>query len=90
VRDASRTGSKPALGRINKMTSGSCMEYPPGWTCEVVVVRIERYVMRTLPRQEALAVAEHIEACAACAQLVALLRMKIGAGPSIARSRRPG
>jgi anti-sigma factor RsiW len=62
------------------------MEYPPGWTCEVTVVRIERYVMRTLPRPDALAVAEHIEACAACAQLVALLSMKIGTARSGKRS----
>ena len=62
------------------------MEYPPGWTCEVTVVRIERYVMHTLPRPDALAVAEHIEACAACAQLVALLRMKTVAARSGRRS----
>jgi anti-sigma factor RsiW len=64
------------------------MEYPPGWTCEVTVARIERYVMRTLPRPDALAVAEHIEACAACAQLVALLRTKAGTARSGRRSGR--
>jgi anti-sigma factor RsiW len=63
------------------------MEYPPGWTCEVTVVRIERYVMRTLPRPDALAVAAHIEACAGCAQLVAVLSMKIGTARSGKRSR---
>jgi anti-sigma factor RsiW len=52
----------------------------------VTVVRIERYVMRTLPRPDALAVAAHIEACAACAQLVALLSMKIGTARSGKRS----
>ena len=49
------------------------VEYPPGWTCEVTVIRLEAYVLRTLSRHEALAVAEHLEACPACAQLVVLL-----------------
>jgi len=64
------------------------MDYPPGWTCEVVVVRLERYVVHTLPRAEALAIAEHIEACAACAQLVALLSAAVTA--SRARGRAGG
>jgi hypothetical protein len=44
------------------------MEYPPGWTCEGVRVRLERYLVLTLPSGEALAVAEHLEACVLCAQ----------------------
>ncbi|HEX6814167.1 MAG TPA: hypothetical protein VF102_00730 [Gemmatimonadaceae bacterium] len=52
----------------------------------MTVVRIERYVMRTLPRPDALAVAEHTEACARCAQLVALLRTKAGGARSVRRS----
>lgn len=69
-------------------TGAIIMEYPRGWTCEVVVVRLERYVVRTLPRAEALSIAEHIEACAACAQLVALLRA--AAAASRARGRAGG
>jgi hypothetical protein len=49
------------------------MEYPPGWTCERITLRIERYILITLPRDEALAVAEHIEACAWCAQRLELV-----------------
>jgi anti-sigma factor RsiW len=49
------------------------MEYPPGWTCEVTVLRFEFYLLGTLTRLEALAVAEHLEACAACAQRLALI-----------------
>ena len=48
------------------------MEYPPGWTCEVTVLRFEFYLLGTLTRLDALAVAEHLEACACCAQLLAL------------------
>lgn len=48
-------------------------EYPRGWTCEVTILRLESYVLRTLSRGEALAIAEHLEACPPCAQLVALL-----------------
>ena len=50
-------------------------EHPAGWTCEVTLVRLERYVAATLPRREMLAIAEHLEACLACAQELALLRV---------------
>lgn len=49
--------------------------YPAGWTCELTLVRLERYVVETLPRREMLAIAEHLEACAECAQAMALLRV---------------
>ncbi|HKW40609.1 MAG TPA: zf-HC2 domain-containing protein [Gemmatimonadales bacterium] len=52
------------------------MEYPVGWTCELIVVRLERYVMETLPRREMLAVAEHLEACTECGQALVLLRVE--------------
>ena len=48
------------------------VEYPAGWTCEVTILRLESYLLKTLPRREALAIAEHLEACPACAQLIAL------------------
>jgi hypothetical protein len=50
-------------------------EYPVGWTCEVTLVRLERYIVATLPRREMLALAEHLEACLECAQELALLRV---------------
>ena len=50
------------------------VEYPSGWTCEVTVVRLERYVAESLPRREMLAVGEHLEACVECAQALVLLR----------------
>ena len=43
-------------------------EFPFGWTCEITLLRFERYLMATLPLPESLAVAEHIEACVSCAQ----------------------
>jgi anti-sigma factor RsiW len=49
------------------------IEYPVGWTCEVVLIRLERYRTSTLSRSEALALAEHLEACMSCAQHLALL-----------------
>ena len=54
------------------------MEYPPGWTCEVVVLRLEYYFLDTIPRVEALAIAEHIEACEPCAHRMVLLRPASG------------
>ena len=50
------------------------VEYASGWTCEVTVLRLERYVVESLPRREMLGVGEHLEACAECAQALALLR----------------
>jgi anti-sigma factor RsiW len=50
------------------------VDYPAGLTCEIVVVRFERYLTGDLPRHDALAIAAHLEACVLCAQLLALLR----------------
>jgi anti-sigma factor RsiW len=58
--------------------------YPEGVTCEVVIVCLERYLASSLPLGDALATAEHLEACAECAQRIALLRVTItrSAGPA--------
>ena len=48
-------------------------EYPQRWTCEVTVLRLEGYIRRRLDLTDALAVAEHVEACASCAQLLMLM-----------------
>jgi anti-sigma factor RsiW len=53
-------------------------EYPAGWTCELVLVRLERYRTGTLPLLEALALAEHLEACMECAQRLVLA---VASGP---------
>ena len=50
------------------------MNHPPRWTCELVVIRLERYLTDALPRAEMLAVAEHLEACLECLELLWLLR----------------
>lgn len=51
------------------------MEHPPGWTCEKTVVQLEYYLVSRLELADALAVAEHLEACLGCAQQLVLLRM---------------
>ena len=48
-------------------------EYPAGWPCEVVILRLERYRLGTLPLDDLLAIAEHLEACVLCAQLLVLV-----------------
>jgi len=48
------------------------VEYPLGWPCELILVRLELYLLGTLPRIEALAVAEHVEACHDCAHRLVL------------------
>jgi anti-sigma factor RsiW len=47
--------------------------YPAGWTCDLIVVRLERYLLGKLSWSEALAVADHIEACMWCAERIATL-----------------
>ena len=51
------------------------VEYPPGWSCEQVTIRLEHYLVGTLPRGEALLIADHIEACAWCVHALVLLRL---------------
>jgi hypothetical protein len=58
-------------------------EYPSGVTCELVEARLEQYLASAVGWGEALAVAEHLEACASCAQRLVLLRLEI-------RGRRRG
>lgn len=53
------------------------MEYPVGWTCELVALRFEWYLVDTLPRGEALAVAEHLEACSECAQRLTMVSVRV-------------
>jgi hypothetical protein len=50
-------------------------QYPAGWTCELTVVRLERYIVETLPRREMLMIAEHLEACVECSQALVMLRV---------------
>ena len=51
--------------------------YPAGWTCERTVLRFEYYLLGTLPPLEALAVAEHLEACDGCPQRLVLYRLTL-------------
>lgn len=53
-------------------------EFPPGWTCEITILRYERYLLATLPLGESLALAEHIEACVSCAQRLVLFEAPRG------------
>ena len=56
------------------------MEYPRQWTCQVIELRIEAYLLRTLPRRDALAFAAHLEACPRCSEWV-MLFVEIGITP---------
>jgi hypothetical protein len=48
--------------------------YPRGVTCDVVRIRLELYLERTLLWSEALEVAEHLQACPPCSGRLELLR----------------
>ena len=50
------------------------MDYPTGWTCERTLRLFESYLLSTLARMDALAVAEHLEACEGCAQTIVIYR----------------
>jgi anti-sigma factor RsiW len=56
------------------------MEYPIGWTCDVVIVRLELYLDARLPLGDALAIAEHLEACVECAVHLAVPRTPMTPG----------
>ena len=73
-RDRGRAGDR-AAGAASELipTRREVMvEYPSGWTCELIIVKFELYLRDTLSRDESLAVAEHLEACAECAQHLVL------------------
>lgn len=53
------------------------MDYPSGWTCERTVLRFEHYMLSTLELGDALAVAEHLEACDGCAHRLVLYRLTL-------------
>jgi anti-sigma factor RsiW len=53
------------------------LDYPPGWTCKRTVLRFEHYLLGTLVLEEALAVAEHLEACDRCPQHLVLFRLTL-------------
>jgi anti-sigma factor ChrR (cupin superfamily) len=51
------------------------LDHPPGWGCERTALRFELYLRSTLALAEALAIAEHVEACPGCAQRLVLYRV---------------
>ena len=53
------------------------VDYPSGWTCEQTVLRFEHYLLGTLLLREALAVAEHLEACDGCPQRLVLYSLTL-------------
>ena len=53
------------------------MEYPSGWTCERTVLQLEQYLLGTLLLAQALAVAEHLEACTGCVERLVVFRLTI-------------
>jgi hypothetical protein len=63
----------PGTYSVGVAKSDLSTEYPAGWTCELVVLRLQRYRASTLPLGEALAVAEHLEACLVCLQQLVLI-----------------
>ncbi len=52
--------------------------YPPGWSCELIAIRLELYLGNALPHLDALAVAEHLEMCTRCAALLAAIQLVSG------------
>ena len=49
-------------------------EYPPGWTCEKTLLQFEYYLSSRLQLAQALAGAEHLEACLECAEQLMIVR----------------
>ena len=55
------------------------MNYPNGWTCERTGLELENYLLSRIVLTEALAVAEHLEACEGCAHRLVLHRVTLTA-----------
>ena len=53
------------------------MNYPADWTCDRTRLQFEHYLLSTLVLSEALAVAEHLEACEGCVHRLILYRMTL-------------
>jgi hypothetical protein len=53
------------------------VDYPAGWTCDRTAHRFEDYLLGTVLLKEALAMAEHLEACDWCAQRLVLFRLTL-------------
>jgi hypothetical protein len=69
-------GIPPGTAHPGREAQGT-MEYPPGWTCERTVLRLESYLLSTLIHIDALAVAEHLEACGECPHRLVLRAFRI-------------
>jgi hypothetical protein len=53
------------------------VDYPRGWTCDRTALQFEHYLLGTLLLEEALALAEHLEACDGCPQRLVLFRLTL-------------
>jgi Putative zinc-finger len=53
------------------------VEYPSGWTCERVGIKLELYLLAQLSLEESLAMAEHLEACPGCSQCMVVLGLSV-------------
>jgi anti-sigma factor RsiW len=59
------------------MKGAGMVVYPREWTCERTVRQLESYLLGTLVLHDSLAVAEHIEACPACAHRLVIYRSMV-------------
>jgi hypothetical protein len=66
-----------ARGATLREKGESPVDYPAGWTCERTVDQLESYLLRTLQLLDSLAIAEHLEACEACAQSIVIYRLRL-------------
>jgi len=57
------------------------VDYPPGWTCDRTAEQLERYLLGVLLLRDALAIAEHLEACQGCPERLVLYRLTITERP---------
>jgi len=65
------------IARLWRKGGNAIVDYPAGWTCERTTLQFEHYLLSTLLLKEALAVAEHLEACDGCAQRLVLFRLTL-------------
>jgi hypothetical protein len=57
------------------------VEYPPGWNCKRAAEQFTHYLLGVLLLRDALAVADHLEACNECLEMLVFYRLTLTERP---------
>jgi hypothetical protein len=75
--EEARGSNQSTIASGHGAVANKMLDYPPGWTCKRTTVELERYLLDLLLLREALALAEHLEACPECFERLAVFRLTL-------------